>query len=64
MLRPIAAALALSLAGCIAPEEPEPPKLVRPAVTSAPSSANFEAAPTPNRGLGRPAIDDVIRVAH
>lgn len=55
--------LALLLAGCIAPEEPEARRVARP-VSAPAASANFEAAPTPNRAVGPPAADQTVRISH
>jgi hypothetical protein len=53
------------LAGCIAPEAPPAPR-VSPAAAEKPavSTAGYEDAPLPNRQLGAPKQDSVIRVAH
>lgn len=62
-----AAAIGLSLAGCVAPEEPEAPHASRAAPAPSPTAAtgaNFQDAPVPNRQL-RPGVNDsVIRFAH
>ena len=54
----------LVLAGCVAPEEPAPTRVSRPAAPaiSEPSTAKFEDAPMPNRKLGAPTNDSVIRI--
>ena len=64
MMRLVPAALLLTLAACVAPEQPDPPKLVRTAPAVDTSSATYEAAPTPNRRIGRPTGDEIIRIAH
>lgn len=63
-LLPALAGLGMVLAGCVAPEEPAPPQVSRPAAPSPsePSTAKFEDAPIPNRKLGAPTGDSVIRI--
>jgi hypothetical protein len=58
--------LGVVLAGCVAPEEPAPPQASRLATPAAsqPSTAKFEEAPVPNRKVGGPTGDSVIRVQH
>lgn len=58
------AALGVTLAGCVAPEEPVAPAANRSAASAAPapSSAKLEDAPVPNRKMGAPAGDSIIRI--
>lgn len=57
--------LAVALIGCVAPEDPPAPRQSPSAATKpAVSTAGYEDAPLPNRKLGAPAPDTVIRIAH
>ncbi len=65
MEKSIYVAVALVLAGCVAPEAPPAPRTssaveTKPAV----STAGYEDAPLPNRKLGSPSSESIIRVAH
>ncbi len=56
--------LAAALAGCVAPEAPPPPRITPSAATKpAVSTAGYEDAPLPNRKMGMPNADSVIKVA-
>ena len=58
-------ALGLCLAGCVAPEEPEPRRpatAARPSQTASPQ-VGLEDAPVPNRRLQRGGDDQIIRFA-
>lgn len=61
----LAFGMCMALSGCVAPEEPDRPSVARAAPVPSPaaSSTQFEAAPRPNRAIGRPAGDEIIRVA-
>ena len=63
-MRSIACLLLLgSLAGCVAPEEPPPPRRTATTVSKpAVSTADFEDAPRPNRKMGAPSNDSIIRM--
>ena len=58
------AALVAALTGCVAPEEPAPPRVNHSAAAAAPAPAGskLEDAPIPNRKMGAPAGDSIIRV--
>lgn len=53
----------LSLAGCVAPEEPEPPRYVAPAAPAPVDTTRYEAAPIPNAHVARPN-DSVVKLGH
>ena len=57
-------ALAAVTAGCVAPEAP-PGQRLTPSVATKPaiSAASYEDAPLPNRKMGTPNADSVIKVA-
>ena len=62
---PVCLCLAVAMTGCVAPEAPPTPR-PSPAAAAKPaiSTAGYEDAPLPNRKLGTPAADSVIRIAH
>ena len=60
----ISSALFLGLTACVAPEEAPVARRMTPAASRpALSNANFEDAPLPNRKMGAPTNDSVIRLA-
>ena len=63
-MKPIVFLLLLgALAGCVAPEEPPPPRRSATTVNKpAISTADFEDAPRPNRKMGAPGSDSIIRM--
>jgi hypothetical protein len=57
--------IGLALAGCVAPEEPAPAVRHAPAAsagTTAAPQAGLEPAPIPNRRMGPPTSDSVVRI--
>ena len=62
---PVCLCLILAAAGCVAPEAPPAPR-INPSAAAKPavSTAGYEDAPLPNRKLGAPGAESVIRVAH
>lgn len=63
MMRLICLLLAGVVAGCVAPEAPPPPR-PKPSAAAKPavSTADFEDAPRPNRKMGAPSGDSIIKM--
>ena len=64
MLRSASVAAVLVRGACVAPEQPEPARVVQPVQPNAASAAAYETAPTPNNRMRRPGNDEIIRMAH
>lgn len=60
---PLWIGVAIGLAGCVAPEAPPPKHIVPPPARPVASGVTFEDAPLPNRKVGGPTNDSVIRLA-
>lgn len=60
---PLGISVAVGLAGCVAPEQPPPKHIAVSATRPVPSGAAFEDAPLPNRKVGGPTNDSIIRMA-